>query len=70
MFLWLVQYNCYRQFVEKRHCTCGEAIKAMSPYPENVTYHTEGSQGDYTVLSAVFTMYALTLIDDDNHAHC
>lgn len=68
-FLWMVQYNCYRQFVEKRRCTCGEAIKAMPQYPENVMYHAEGSQDNYSALSAVFTMYAVTMMNNEhNHA--
>jgi len=66
-FLWMVQYNCYRQFVEKRRCTCGEVIKAMPQYPE--MYHAEGSQENYSALSAVFTMYAVTMMNNEhNHA--
>jgi hypothetical protein len=65
----MVQYNCYRQFVEKRRCTCGEAIKVMPHYPDSVTYHTEGSQENYSALSAVFTMYAVTMMNNEhNHA--
>jgi hypothetical protein len=67
-FLWLVQYNCYRQLVEMYRCNSGKEMKAMSEYSGCVTYHSEGNQGDCTVTNAVFTTHALTMNEDDNHA--
>jgi hypothetical protein len=62
-FLWTVQYNCYRQLVDKSPCTCGEAIKVNSQEPENLKYHAEGSQDDNAALSAIYTASALTVIE-------
>lgn len=64
--MWVVQYNCYRQFVEKRYCTCGEATKVMSQCPERVVYEAEGSRDDHSALSTVFTMYALTIMNNEH----
>jgi hypothetical protein len=64
----MIQYDCYRQFVEKRHCTCGKASKATSQCMEPSTLRPEeASQNDYSALTAVFTMYALTMMNDDNN---
>jgi flagellar basal body-associated protein FliL len=61
-FLWIVQYNCYRKFVEKHRRAYEEAIKAMSQYPESVMYHTQGSQDDYSAFSAIVAMNVVAMI--------
>jgi hypothetical protein len=66
-YLWVTQYNCYRQFVEKRHCTCGKASEAMKKCAESRMYHIEERQDDYSALGAVFTMYALTMLNNENN---
>jgi hypothetical protein len=66
-YLWVTQYNCYRQFVEKRHCTCGKASEALKKCAESGMYHIDEKQDDYSALGAVFTMYALTMLNNENH---
>jgi hypothetical protein len=66
-YLWVTQYNCYRQFVEKRRCTCGKASEAVKKSPENGMYRMEDRQDDYSALGAVFTMYALTMLNNEDH---
>ncbi|KDR06600.1 hypothetical protein L798_03574 [Zootermopsis nevadensis] len=68
MYLWMVQYNCYRQFVEKRHCTCGKLSIVTSESGDRGTFYTtEEFEEDYSALTAVFTMYALTMMDNENN---
>lgn len=65
--LWVTQYNCYRQFVEKRHCTCGKASKAAPQSMVRGSLHLEEAvQNDYSALTAAFTMYALSMMNNEN----
>jgi hypothetical protein len=48
-------------------CTCGKASEAMKKCAESGMYHTEEKQEDYSALGAVFTMYALTMLNNENH---
>ncbi|XP_023702849.1 uncharacterized protein LOC111862029 isoform X2 [Cryptotermes secundus] len=66
-YLWVTQYNCYRQSIEKRRCTCGKASEAMRKCADSGMYHTEEKQDDYSALGAVFTMYALTMLNNENN---
>jgi hypothetical protein len=39
----------------------------MPQYPERVMYHAEGSQDNYSAFSTIFTMYALTMMNNEHN---
>jgi hypothetical protein len=39
----------------------------MQKYAESAVYHTEEKQDDYSALGAVFTMYALIMLNNENN---
>lgn len=81
VYLWITQYNCYRQMVEQKYCTCDLPLHKPSPVvtttpapapppsppPQPPHWIQQEEERDVEgSLSAFLTLYTLSMMDNQN----